>query len=323
MNDRINPGYIAAILAGLSFGSIPIIAALLRDVNVSVTEQTFLRLFLGAIISLFVLVTYRITKYDEFKISLARNIQKTYFWQGLIFVLAILAYVGSIVLETPVGEASFLVQIHPVLTLIFGVLILKEEINRRKVTSLVLAFCGLIILTRPWDWTSFLSSFAGDLLALSNGIIYAIYLLIGAATAKARQKVSFYISVSWVLCWGLIWGLPILTLLMLLPLPSNIIAFNIEILFTPNILFLGILLAFLGSILPYALIMISNTFDIESSKQSILMLGEPISAALFAFLILSEEITIWYILGGFVLSLAIVNLVRASQQTEKSAKNLS
>ncbi|MHA1443372.1 MAG: DMT family transporter [Candidatus Hodarchaeales archaeon] len=318
MENRLNPGYIAAVFGGISFGSIPIITALLRDVNVSVTEQTFLRLFLGGIISLFVLITYWIVRNDEFKVSLARNIQKTYFWQGLIFVLAILAYIGSIVLETPVGEASFLVQIHPVITLIFGVLILKEEINRRKITSLFLALFGLIILTRPWEWQSFLTSFVGDLLAASNGIIYAIYLLLGAASAKARREVSFYISISWVLFWGLIWGLPILTLLVLLPLPSNIIAFNIEILFTPYILFLGIILAFLGSLLPYTLIMISNKYEIESSKQSILMLGEPVSAALFAFLILSEEITIWYILGGFVLLLAIANLVLASQKTKST-----
>ena len=312
MKKRLLPGYMAAVAAGFSFGSIPIIAALLRDVNVSVTEQTFLRLFIGGIISFFVLLAYCIFKGDKLKVSLTKHIQKTYFWQGLIFVLAIIVYVGSIVLETPVGEASFLVQIHPVVTLIFGYIFLKEEINRRKLSSLILAFFGLIILTQPWEWQSFLSSFVGDLLALFNGILYALYLLFGTASAKIRKQVPFYISVSWVLFWSLIWGIPILMLLSLLPLPSKIITFNIEVLFTPYILILGIILAILGSILPYALIMVSNKFDIESSKQSILMLGEPLSAAFLAYLILSEEITFWYLLGGFVLILAIINLVVAS-----------
>ena len=318
MKNRLLPGYIAAVGAGIAFGSIPVINALLRDVNVSVTEQTFLRLFLGGIISISVLIVYRIMKIDEFKVSLTRNIQKTYFWQGLIFVLAILVYVGSIFLETPVGEASFLVQIHPVVTLIFGFLFLKEEITSRKLTSLVLAFIGLIILTRPWEWIAFMSSFAGDLLATLNGILYAIYLLYGTASAKARKKVSFYISVSWVLFWALIWGLPILTLLTLLPLPSNAFTFNIEILITPYILILGIILAILGSVLPYALVMISNKYEIESSKQSILMLCEPISAAFFAYLILGEGITIWYVLGGFVLLLAIANLVINTHQSSNA-----
>ncbi|MHA1945063.1 MAG: DMT family transporter [Candidatus Hodarchaeales archaeon] len=316
MKNRVLPGYIAAVAAGFSFGSIPIIAALLRDVNVSVTEQTFLRLFLGGIISLFVLLVYGFMKNDEFKVSLARNIQKTYFCQGLIFSFAIIVYVGAIFLETPVGEASFLIQIHPLVTLIFGFLFLKEEISRRKLLSLVLAFFGLIILTRPWEWQSFLSSFTGDLLAASNGILYAVYLLIGTASAKAREKVSFYISVSWVLFWGLIWGFPILTLVTLLPLPSNIASFNIKVLFTPYILILGIVLAILGSILPYTLVMVSNKFKVESSKQSILMLGEPLSAAFLAYLILGEGITIWYVLGGFVLILAITNLVVSSHQSK-------
>jgi drug/metabolite transporter (DMT)-like permease len=316
MNNRLLPGYITAVAAGFSFGSIPIIAALLRDVNVSITEQTFLRLFFGGIISLFVLLVYGSKKGDEFKVSLARKIQKTYLWQGFFFSFAIIVNVASIFLETPVGEASFLIQIHPLVTLIFGVLLLKEEINRRKLFSLVLAFFGLIILTRPWEWQSFLSSFTGDLLATSNGILYAVYLLIGTASAKAREKVSFYVSVSWVLFWGLIWGFPILTLVTLLPLPSNFASFNIEVLFTPYILILGIILAILGSILPYTLIMVSNKYNIESSKQSILMLGEPLSAAFLAYLILGEGITIWYVLGGFILILAITNSIVSSQQSK-------
>jgi drug/metabolite transporter (DMT)-like permease len=46
------------------------------------------------------------------------------------------------------------------------------------------------------------------------------------------------------------------------------------------------------------------------------MLGEPLSAAFFAYLILGEGITIWYVLGGFVLILAIINLVVSSQQSK-------
>ncbi|MHA1543309.1 MAG: hypothetical protein ACTSQH_10070 [Candidatus Hodarchaeales archaeon] len=36
MKNRLLPGYIAAVGAGITFGSIPVINALLRDVNVSV-----------------------------------------------------------------------------------------------------------------------------------------------------------------------------------------------------------------------------------------------------------------------------------------------
>ena len=130
MRSRLFPGYIAAVGSGIAFGSIPVINALLRDINVSITEQTFLRLFLGGVISISVLFVYGIMKTDDFKVSMERKIQRTYFWHGLIFVLAIIVYVGSIFLETPVGEASFLVQIHPVVTLVFGFLFLNEKYFR-------------------------------------------------------------------------------------------------------------------------------------------------------------------------------------------------
>ena len=37
--------------------------------------------------------------------------------------------------------------------------------------------------------------------------------------------------------------------------------------------------------------------------------GEPIAAAVLGYLILSEQITIWYLVGGFFLLLAIINIV--------------
>ena len=158
-------GYFVAILAGFSFGSIPVIIALLRDVGVSITEQAFLRLFLGGIAGILLLIFYLVQNKGEFKASLTIKVQQSYILQGLVFTLAILVYIGSIILETPVGEAALLIQIHPLITLILGAFFLREEVNRQKIVALLLAFIGLIILTQPWEWQSFLTSFVGDLLA--------------------------------------------------------------------------------------------------------------------------------------------------------------
>ena len=47
-------GYVAAIFGGLSFGTIPILSAILRDNNASSLEQSSIRLFFGAIIGLYI-----------------------------------------------------------------------------------------------------------------------------------------------------------------------------------------------------------------------------------------------------------------------------
>jgi drug/metabolite transporter (DMT)-like permease len=303
-------GYFVAILAGFSFGSIPVIIALLRDVGASITEQAFLRLFLGGIAGFVVLLLYYMNSKEKNKPSLTKDIQKTYIWQGLVFTVAIIMYIGSIMLETPVGEAALLIQIHPFVTLILGTILLKEEINRWKIISLILAFLGLIILTQPWEWQSFLTSLPGEILASLNGFFYAIYLLLGASSAKKRVNIPFYLSISWVLFWGLIWGVLIYIFLIPLPFPSTLFDFSFETILTPYVLSLGFLLAILGSTVPYGLIMLSNKYEVESSIQSILLLGEPISAVIMGYFFLSEPITIWYLAGGIPLLLAITLLIQ-------------
>lgn len=302
-------GYGVTLTAGVCFGTIPVIIALLRDVETSVIEQAFLRLFLGGIFGFGLLLYCYMNQKEIFQQSSSQAVQKTYVMQSLFFTLAIIAYIGSIILETPVGQASLLIQVHPIVTLILGFIFLQERISKNKLFSIILGFIGLVLLTTPWEWQSVMEHLLGELLAMSNGFFYAFYLLIGAYSTQIREKVPSFISIAWILLWGLLWGFFQLFILALLPLPTNYTLFDLEIFINPYILSLGIILTITGSIIPYGLILISNKYNIESSKQSILLLGEPISAIILGFLILSEPITIWYIAGGIALILAIVNLI--------------
>ncbi|MHA2174236.1 MAG: DMT family transporter [Candidatus Hodarchaeales archaeon] len=313
MNRRIFVGYIITLTAGFSFGAIPVIIALLRDADTSVIEQAFLRLSLGGFTGFGVLMYAYLIQNEEFHFSSLKRVQKSYLWQSLVFTLAIIAYIISIVLETPVGQASLLIQVHPIITLILGYFLLREEINKNKLFSIILGFFGLILLTQPWKWQSVMDHLVGDLLAMTNGMFYAIYLLIGAHSTQIREKIPFYISIAWVLFWGFLWGFLLLFILTLLPLPASYTLFNLRIFVDPYILGLGIILTIMGSIIPYGLIMLSNKFNIESSKQSILLLGEPVAAIILGLVILSEPITFWYIAGGFVLIIAIINLIISEQ----------
>ncbi len=315
MMRSISLGYIYAIVAGFSFGTIPVISALLRDAGASSLEQSILRLFFGALFGGVTISIFLFKKPTEFQLSVDTSLQRTFFIQGLIFAVMILVYLSSIALGTPVGEAAFLIQIHPIITLLLGYLFLKEDISSSKLLALFLAMLGLVILTSPWE-LSFLSSIIGEALALSNGILYAFYLLMGRWSLKYRADFPPTLSIAWVLLWGFLTGLPIIILLSLFPLPQELTAFSQTILLNPNIIFLGLLLTLFGSIIPYGLIMISSSHNIESSKQSILLLGEPISAMILGMLILSERITFWYIIGGGTLILAIILILSSTRGRE-------
>ncbi|MHA1214063.1 MAG: DMT family transporter [Candidatus Hodarchaeales archaeon] len=317
LNKSLFIGYISCIIAGISFGSIPVISSLMRDLGASSFEQAIIRLFFGAIVALVVIIIYSQSQHFQMKTSISVNLQKTYIIQGFLFSAMIVFYLSSISMNTPVGEAALLVQIHPFITLLIGWLFLKEKISIEHLVALLLAFLGLLLLTKPWEWTSFLQQFFGDLLAALNGFSYALYLVFGAYTHNIRNKVSPIINISWVLVWGFLTIIPMVLILSLLPLPLTMTSIMIENLFSLDILSLGILLALFGSIAPYGLIMLSNTFNIESSKQSILLLGEPISAMILGYFILSQEIFSEYIFGGIMLLTAIV-LVTLSERKKES-----
>ncbi|MFX1254022.1 MAG: DMT family transporter [Promethearchaeota archaeon] len=315
MDKSQSVGYTAAFLAGLSFGSISIISALLRNLGASSVEQILIRLFFSIMISIGVIFFFYLKNPQEFRSSISYLTQKTYCLQGLFFSLMIILYISSIALETPVGEAVLLAQIHPFITLILAWLLLGEKIDLSKILALLLGITGLVILTRPWEWTSFLSSLIGDLLALFTGIVIAFYLLTGRWSARHRANVSSELSIAWVLCWGFLLGVPILLFLTLLPLPVSLVGFSLDTYFSFDVLLLGLLFAVLGSFLPYGLVMVSSNY-IESSKGSILLLSEPIGVIILGALILGEEITIWYIAGGIALLLAIIIVILSSKDQQ-------
>ncbi|MFX1512902.1 MAG: DMT family transporter [Promethearchaeota archaeon] len=313
MNRRESVGYSAVILAGLSFGAIPVISASMRDLGASSLEQSFLRLFVGLFIGLGVIITfYRRDSYDS-SLNTSYFLHKTYSLQGLLLALMVVAYLSSIALKTPVGEAALFIQIHPFITLILASIFLEEEITRSKIIALLVALIGLLLLTSPWNWDSFLSSSFGDLLAATTGFLYSLYLLVSRYSAKERSQISPIQSIAWILCWSFLIGLPILFFLTFFPLPVEFVAFSSDTVLTTKIIVLGIFLALFGSIIPYSLILFSSKY-IESSNASILLLNEPIGAIILAAILLNEEIRFSYILGGITL-LAAIFLLLTSQDS--------
>ncbi len=318
MQKRNTIGYVAAILGGFSFGSIPILSATLRDNGISSLEQSILRLVFGAIIGLVILLVFWISNKESLRKSLAFSAQKSYILQGLIFSIMIVLYLSSIALRTPAGEAALLIQVHPIVTLIVGWFLLKEKVTKSKIISVMIAVVGIIVLTEPWDWESFLTSIIGDLLALLLGILYAFYILINRWGTRNTKEINPSISIAWVLIWSLITSIPFLIIFSFLPLPSILVAFSFENILKLGIVGLGFLLAFFGSLIPYGLIMIATRY-IESSRTSILLLTEPIGAILLAYIFLNEVVTIWYLIGGIcILLAALITIVFSGKELESS-----
>ena len=195
-------GYFAAIFGGLSFGSIPILSAILRDNGASSLEQSVVRFFFGAVVGLLIFLFFLILNKHKFLASLRLPSQKIYILQGFLLSFMIILYLSSITLGTPAGEAALLIQIHPIFTLIIGRKLLGEKITKAKLFSIFIALTGILLLVEPWKWETFLQTITGDVLMILLGILYAGYLLINRWGTKYTKEISPSISISWVLIWA-------------------------------------------------------------------------------------------------------------------------
>ncbi len=308
-------GYISAILGGLSFGTIPIFSANLRDLGASSLEQSILRLFFAFIAGLVIILLFLPINTKMVRQSVKFSGQRGYMLQGLILAIMIILYLSSIAVGTPAGEAALLIQVHPFVTLLLGWLLFKEKITKSKIIALSFALSGLIILVHPWDVPSFLSSIIGDALVLLLGVLYAGYIMINRWNNKNVEGVSFLISVSWILIWTFLMGLPLLSIMKQFNLPPEIVNFSFENILTPQILLMGILLAVVGGLFPYGFIMLASRY-LEASRASILLLSEPIGAMILGSIFLGETITLWYILGGVALLTAVVITILSKTKNE-------
>ncbi len=308
-------GYISAILGGLSFGTIPIFSANLRDLGASSLEQSILRLFFGSIAGLVIILLFIPINAKMVRRSVKFSGQRGYMLQGLILAIMVILYLSSIAIDTPVGEVALLIQVHPFVTLLLGWLLFKEKITKSKIVALSFALGGLIIIVHPWDVESFLSTIVGDALALLLGVLYAGYIMINRWNNKNVKNVSSLISVSWILIWTFLMGLPFLLIMKQFNLPSKIVSVSFENIFTPQILLMGILLAVIGGLFPYGFIMVASRY-LEASRASILLLSEPIGAMFLGYVLLGEPITLWYVIGGAAILAAVVITILSQTEGE-------
>jgi len=311
--------HLAVLLAGLAFGTVPIFSVFLRNSHVSSIEQSFIRLILGSLAGIGFILIHAKRNRISFQKSQTLSVQKTYVAQGLLLATSLNCYLASLVVGTPVGETSLLANMHPIVTLILAWIFLQESFDKKKIVSLLFALCGLIFITEPWDWTSFLSSIIGDILALLAGISYAVYIIIGKISVPKRNDIAPSLSLGWVLIWGFIMWLPFLFATQLASFPSEISSFDLLTYTSIQNVIWGLGLGILGNIVPFGLIMFS-TSRLESSKISIMLLIEPIGVIVLGAIILQEEITLWYIIGGFFLILAIILIMSKTNKKKNHEK---
>ncbi|GAG67474.1 unnamed protein product [marine sediment metagenome] len=268
--------------------------AIIKGVLDQIPTFTFLayRFFLA------VLILYLI-----FWKRIRENIEKTTLKKGvLIGIFLFLGYAFQTVglKYTTATKAGFITGLSVVLVPIISHFFIKEKINRNSVIGVILAFIGLWFL----NYSSSFSFNFGDFLVLLCAMSFAMHIIsVGLYTKKVDYVGLVIVQLATVF---------VLSLLMALVFERP----EIHLSYSPNVWWSIVLTGVFATALAFYM---QNRFQRYSTatKTAIIFSGEPIFAAVFAYLLLEEKVGLIAWIGGLLIIFGMI----ISQSKFKSMSN--
>ncbi|HEV2507985.1 DMT family transporter [Bosea sp. (in: a-proteobacteria)] len=101
------------------------------------------------------------------------------------FLVAAMTLYFVAIARIPLADALGAYFIAPIVATLLAAIALRERLDRRKLSAVVLGFVGAILVVRPGAETS-----TDTLIALASGACMACYLVLTRATAQGRSPVS-------------------------------------------------------------------------------------------------------------------------------------
>lgn len=216
------------------------------------------------------------------------------FFFAAIFGVAVnmLMFFKGLEYTTPI-HASVIATITPIIVLILSAFYLKEKITLLKITGVILAFAGAIVLTvygkspRPADNVAL-----GNLLVLINATSYSVYLIIIKKLATKYHPFTF---IKWLFLFGLILVLPFGYSEMMSVDTSS---------FTPYIYF-SIAFVIIGATFGTYLLNPLALRHLKASTVSIFIYTQPVIAGIFAIIMGSDNLSSVKIIASALIFLGV------------------
>jgi drug/metabolite transporter (DMT)-like permease len=277
------------IIAGILYGVIAPGGQFLLDRGLSLYEVSFYR---SVLVFVFLLPVVLVMP-DRY--MLKRDKIPFYALYGLIGGLLELSLFTGIALGVPVALTVLLLYTQPVWTIFIGRLVLGERLTRVKLASVLLGLAGMSILLQSWE-TGQAGSLAGIAAALAAGVMLSLWVILGKRSAILDQH---YVTTTF--GWS---GFASVWLLLLLPVMDFLVAekglLRLSLGFAPSDWAYLAAFAVLGGALPH-LLFYRSLERLSASVAGIILLLEPVSATVLAWVFFSQKIGSYLLIGGVLI----------------------
>lgn len=259
--------------------------------GLSVYELSLYTLLIGLIPLAPYLVLHR-------ELLIRRALFKFYMIYGIIGAVLQLTSFSALFLGVPVAIVAMLLNTQPVWTTIIGHFWLKERAGRRQLMAMAVAFVGLFILIEPWQ-AERLGQVKGIFLGLAGGISLSLWVIWGRKGGMNGQR-GLTITLGYFL-FTAIALLLIYPLVLLITDDDRLVRLSLNL--PGNIWLFLIIFVLIANLLPH-LLFYTGIKKVKAITAGMLLLLEPVSAALLATLIFGEALTPFMVVGGLLILLS-------------------
>ena len=218
-----------------------------------------------------------------------------YLVYGVIGAMLQLSSFLALFLGVPVAIVAMLINTQPVWTTIIGRYFLGERVDKRQIIAMAIALAGVIILLEPWTATRW-GQTTGILFSLAAGFSLSLWIIWGR---RGGLNIQHGVTIT----FGFIIS-SLVMLLLLYPLVKYFssderiirLSFDLE----ANQWYFLIIFVILANLIPHLLFFNSIRY-VKVVTAGILLLLEPLSAALLAVILFGQALTPFMALGGAII----------------------
>nr|WP_263325958.1 DMT family transporter [Neobacillus sp. Marseille-Q6967] len=287
------PMFMIAVSAAL-WGVIAIFVRGLTDAGFSPMEIVTIRVVTAAgLLGLIGAIRYQ----KQLRIQLTDS--KLFIGTGIFSIVLFNWCYFTAINQMNLSIAVVLLYTAPAFVVILSFLFLKEEMNRKKLISVIGTVAGCILIAGIGSNEAGAISPSGVIIGLGAGFGYALYSIFGkfALEKYSPFTVTFYtfVTASFVL------------------LPLTGLWHKTEVILSGNVLFYGIGLGLFPTVMAY-LFYTKGLEKIESSKAAIIATVEPVVATLLSVLFYKESFGGYQLIGAIMIlfSVIYINLPKTS-----------
>ena len=289
--------YVFVISAAVLWGTIGIYSNQLSQYGANVLQIVSIRAIFAAL-AIFVFILLK----DRRLLNIDIHDWKYFFGTGILsFVFFNWCYFIAIN-KTTLSTAAILLYTAPAIVMVLSIILFKEKLTGRKVAALILTFIGCAFVTAVVKGRQNISPL-GILAGLGSGLGYALYSIFGRYALKKYDPITVTLYTFVFASIGLI---PISDIKGLFCLLSN-----------TGALCNAVLLGLIATVLPFLLYTKGLSY-LETSKASIIATVEPVVATVIGIILFGEPITIYKIIGIFLVVFAVSILEQKKENIQES-----